>query len=123
MGWDLAFLRSGSLLHLIQPDDVGACAALAQVPAAERRALYDALTGLPNHGLLEDRLAQALALDRWPGWLALLFVDFDGLKIVNDSRGHDAGDEMLPETARRLQSVLRSCTRSRGSAATSSSWW
>ena len=71
-----------ALLHLIQPDDVGACAALAQALAA---------------------------LDRWPGWLALLFVDIDGLRIVNDSLGHDAGIEMLRETARRLQSALRSC--------------
>jgi diguanylate cyclase (GGDEF)-like protein/PAS domain S-box-containing protein len=74
----------------------------------ERRALYDALTGLPNRGLLEDRLAQALAaLGRSPGWLALLFIDLDGLKVVNDTIGHDAGDEMLRETARRLAGALR----------------
>jgi diguanylate cyclase (GGDEF)-like protein len=74
----------------------------------ERKALYDPMTGLPNRGLLEDRLAQALAaLDRLPGWLALLFIDIDGLKAINDSLGHDAGDEMLRETARRMAGALR----------------
>ena len=74
----------------------------------ERRALHDTLTGLPNRALFEDRLERALAaLDRSPGWLALLFIDVDGLKVVNDSLGHDAGDEMLRETARRLDRALR----------------
>jgi diguanylate cyclase (GGDEF)-like protein len=74
----------------------------------ERRALYDPLTGLPNRALLDDRLAQALAaLRRSSGWLALLFVDIDGLKAVNDGRGHDAGDELLREVARRLAGAMR----------------
>ena len=74
----------------------------------ERRALYDTLTGLPNRALLDDRLAQALAgLRRSGGWLALLFIDIDGLKAVNDGRGHDAGDELLREVARRLAAAMR----------------
>jgi diguanylate cyclase (GGDEF)-like protein len=74
----------------------------------ERRALYDTLTGLPNRALLDDRLAQALTgLRRSGGWLALLFVDIDGLKVVNDGRGHDAGDELLREVARRLAAAMR----------------
>lgn len=74
----------------------------------ERRALYDALTGVPNRALLDDRLTQALAgLRRSADWLALLFVDVDGLKAVNDGRGHDAGDELLREVARRLSGAVR----------------
>lgn len=74
----------------------------------ERRALYDPLTGVPNRALLDDRLTQALAgLRRSSAWLALLFVDVDGLKVVNDGRGHDAGDELLREVARRLSGAVR----------------
>jgi diguanylate cyclase (GGDEF)-like protein len=74
----------------------------------ERRALYDPLTGLPNRALLDDRLAQALgALRRSAGWVAVLFVDVDGLKAVNDGRGHDVGDELLREAARRLAGAMR----------------
>lgn len=74
----------------------------------ERRALYDPLTGVPNRALLDDRLSQALAgLRRSSDWLALLFVDVDGLKVVNDGRGHDAGDALLREVARRLSGAVR----------------
>jgi diguanylate cyclase (GGDEF)-like protein len=73
-----------------------------------RQALHDSLTGLPNRALLLDRLNVAVARSRRrPTSLALLFLDLDGFKAVNDSLGHDAGDELLVEVARRLQRVLR----------------
>jgi diguanylate cyclase (GGDEF)-like protein len=73
-----------------------------------RQALHDSLTGLPNRALLLDRLNLAVARSRrQPTSLALLFLDLDGFKRVNDNLGHEAGDELLVEVARRLQRVLR----------------
>ena len=80
--------------------------------AAEDRvahmALHDALTGLPNRGLLFDRLVHALAsARRRTTSLAVLFIDLDNFRLVNESRGHEAGDELLVEVARRLSDVIR----------------
>jgi diguanylate cyclase (GGDEF)-like protein len=73
-----------------------------------RQALQDPLTGLPNRALLLDRLNLAVARSRrQPTSLALLFLDLDGFKSVNDNLGHEAGDELLVEVAGRLQRVLR----------------
>jgi diguanylate cyclase len=73
-----------------------------------RRALQDSLTGLPNRALLLDRLHVALGRSRRrPTSVAVLFLDLDGFKRVNDSFGHEAGDTVLVEIARRLQRVLR----------------
>ena len=71
-------------------------------------AYYDPLTGLPNRRLLEDRLLVALAHAR-RGRLrcGVLFVDLDRFKRINDSLGHEVGDEVLTEVARRLKSILR----------------
>jgi diguanylate cyclase (GGDEF)-like protein len=72
------------------------------------RATHDPVTGLPNRYLLDDRLKQALARDRRePKTLAILFCDVDGLKGINDRLGHAVGDQVLMETARRIEAVIR----------------
>ena len=72
------------------------------------RATHDPVTGLPNRYLLDDRLKQALARDRRePKTLGVLFCDVDGLKGINDRLGHAVGDQVLMETARRIEAVIR----------------
>lgn len=71
-------------------------------------AYYDSLTGLPNRSLFNDRLEQVLAqVRRHDGRFALMFLDLDRFKGVNDTLGHAVGDAMLCEAARRLSSCLR----------------
>ena len=71
-------------------------------------AFYDALTGLPNRRLLMDRLHQALTASMRSGLHgAVLFLDLDHFKIINDTRGHDFGDMLLLEVAKRLECCLR----------------
>jgi diguanylate cyclase (GGDEF)-like protein/PAS domain S-box-containing protein len=71
-------------------------------------ALHDVLTGLPNRRLLNDRLDNALArAERAGDQVAVLFVDLDGFKAINDQFGHDAGDVVLIETGRRLAAAVR----------------
>jgi diguanylate cyclase (GGDEF)-like protein len=70
--------------------------------------LHDALTGLPNRVLFEQRLERGLIQAKRRGWeLAILFIDIDKFKSINDSYGHDLGDKVLLMVAHRLQSSVR----------------
>ena len=91
---------------------IGTLADITQRKAAEaeieRLAYYDALTGLPNRRLLQDRLHRALASSarkRRQG--ALLFIDLDDFKTLNDTQGHDVGDVLLRQVAGRLSGCVR----------------
>ncbi len=77
---------------------------------AWKQANFDALSGLPNRRLFMDRLAQVLKkAARHQSKAALLFVDLDHFKEVNDTLGHDVGDLLLMDAARRIQNCLRDC--------------
>lgn len=72
------------------------------------QANYDSLTGLPNRSLFLDRLTQAINnMQRSNKNLGLLFIDLDGFKLVNDTLGHDVGDMLLKEAAKRLGTCVR----------------
>lgn len=104
-------------LPLIRRDEVGHLTAafngvlarlLASRAELEHSAHHDGLTGLPNRQLLADRMAQALGrARRGERQVALLFLDLDGFKSINDRWGHSAGDAALCEVAVRLGAVLR----------------
>ena len=82
--------------------------ALASEERANLRALHDHTTGLPNRALFDDRLSQALALAERHGWtVAVMFLDLDRFKSVNDIHGHAAGDVVLKEVAKRLAQDAR----------------
>ena len=70
---------------------------------AQLRALHDSTTGLPNRDLFDDRLAHAISLAERHAWtLAVMFLDLDRFKSINDTNGHAAGDLVLKEVAKRL---------------------
>jgi diguanylate cyclase (GGDEF)-like protein/PAS domain S-box-containing protein len=72
------------------------------------QAYHDLLTGLPNRQLLVDRLTQSLLHAKREGeMLAVMFLDLDRFKEINDTQGHDMGDQVLQETARKLKSCVR----------------
>ncbi len=73
----------------------------------ERQANFDALTGLPNRHLLHDRLRQAVFAQRSVRSVAVVFMDLDHFKVINDSLGHNFGDEVLRHVGERLESAVR----------------
>ena len=73
----------------------------------EHQANYDSLTGLPNRTLLHDRLKQAVYAQRNPRNIAVVFMDLDHFKFVNDSLGHSVGDKLLKAMGDRLRATLR----------------
>ncbi len=92
---------------------VATCRDITQRKAFERElsrlAFSDTLTGLPNRALLTDRLSHALArADRLTKRVAVMFLDLDRFKVVNDSLGHASGDQLLVDVANRISSCLRS---------------
>lgn len=97
--------------------DYGLCASVQVLDIHDRKAaenalrqmaLHDPLTGLPNRLLLAEHIDKALAVrERRPGNVALLYIDVDGFKEVNDVAGHAAGDELLAAMAERMVSLLR----------------
>jgi len=114
--------KDGSLLpfestrHVLRSADTHIIAAIsrdirARLAIEEKvayLATFDALTGLPNRNLFQDRLTQAMALAKrnvWP--MAVLFIDLDRFKLVNDTLGHGAGDNLLKEAAVRLRNCIR----------------
>jgi diguanylate cyclase (GGDEF)-like protein/PAS domain S-box-containing protein len=97
---------SGQLRLIVAVEDISRRKEAEE--ALLRMASHDALTGLPNRLLLQDRLAQAIAqAQRARKQVGVMFVDLDRFKHVNDSLGHEAGDRLIVEIARRLGAVLR----------------
>ncbi|MDF1831014.1 MAG: EAL domain-containing protein [Porticoccaceae bacterium] len=81
---------------------------IAHAKKIEHLAFHDSLTGLPNRSFFSQLLSQGIAESkRYERCFALLFLDLDRFKIINDTLGHDAGDELLKEVARRLTEALR----------------
>ncbi len=81
---------------------------IAHAQKVEHLAYHDGLTGLPNRSFFSQLLSHGIAeAKRYERRLALLFLDLDRFKIINDTLGHDAGDELLKEVARRLTEALR----------------
>jgi diguanylate cyclase (GGDEF)-like protein len=94
------------LEHVIAARTQGLEAANHQL---QQLATHDVLTGLPNRVILQDRLEQAIAqAAREQQEFAVLLLDLDRFKVINDSLGHRAGDELLKEVAQRLKGVVRS---------------
>jgi diguanylate cyclase (GGDEF)-like protein/PAS domain S-box-containing protein len=98
---------AGAVTHF-----VGAFSDISERKVAEQRiqtlAFYDTLTGLPNRALLRDRLQHALTAGaRLQGQAALLHIDLDDFKTINDTLGHDQGDQIIKEVAKRLGTCAR----------------
>ncbi len=115
-GVELAVETSAAPIHDRQGGVIGAVMVAHDVTVARelshklaRLALHDSLTDVPNRTLLNDRLGQAMVRARRAGTsVAVLFVDLDRFKHINDSLGHTVGDELLRSVAQALQECVRS---------------
>jgi diguanylate cyclase (GGDEF)-like protein len=97
--WQKFLVTIGMLLVMLE----------RQVSSNEWRALHDQLTGLPNRRLFEDRLDQAIEHSRRNGTrTALIMIDLNGFKNINDQEGHDTGDRLLEHIANNLRHAVRS---------------
>ena len=110
----MAAVAEGAQDYLVksQIDDAGVLRAIRHAigrhELMHRIAYFDALTGLPNRALFRDGLAQALArAGRYAERMALLFIDLDGFKRINDAYGHESGDAVLCATAGRIRESIR----------------
>ena len=114
-GFECGIENTVALIHNSEGGVAGAVMAFHDVSAARAKSLemshlarHDTLTGLPNRTLFNDRLTQALALaDRQRKRVAVMFVDLDHFKKVNDSLGHEVGDKLLQLVAARLAGCVR----------------
>jgi diguanylate cyclase (GGDEF)-like protein/PAS domain S-box-containing protein len=110
VGWQSAALHDdGEGLSGLLSSGTDITERLKSEEAVAHLAYHDQLTGLPNRALLEEHLHLAVARgDRERSQLALLYVDLDNFKLVNDSLGHAAGDRLLEMVAERIDGVVRS---------------
>ena len=96
------------LEHKLSKSKTALSESKAQEGKSRHLALHDAVTGLPNLTLFNDRLRHALAQAQRHAWrLAVMFLDLDEFKGINDTYGHDVGDRILQMVAQRLRSVVR----------------
>jgi diguanylate cyclase (GGDEF)-like protein len=104
----LRVVRDDEIGHLTQAFNRLLAKLVANQTTLAQLAHHDSLTGLPNRKLLDDRLQQALGrAQRHGGQIAVLYLDLDGFKALNDTLGHEVGDEALKEIARRLLGLVR----------------
>lgn len=114
-GEDIGIHRKNEIASLVQAFDLTTTLLVRHVEdmkqardEAEFAAQYDTLTGLPNRSLLMDRLTQAASMaERDSRLIGIIFMDLDNFKTINDSLGHDAGDQVLREMAQRLRDSVR----------------